>query len=354
MDVDLFNYNLPKKLISQKLVLPRDKCKFLVYNRDTKKIRHCIFSDIADYLNKDDVLVLNNTKVFPSRLIGEKETGGKVEIFLLKPTNNDFSLKVSDKWFILTNKKLTNLSKIVFRKNKKIILTGTIYNDVDNIKIKFDKIGKPLWEKIYLLGHMPLPPYIKSQTDQKHYQTIYAKNLGSCAAPTAGFHFTERLLKKLKSKGVKVEYVTLNVGLGTFKPIKVDKVEDHIMDTEYLSINKQVAERLTQYKKQGKKIVAVGTTVVRTLESIYDGKKFKNNLEKTNIFIYPGYKFKAIDKFVTNFHWPRSTPLMLTAAFIMDYQQDFEMSRLEILRIYNEAIKKRYKFYSFGESMMII
>jgi S-adenosylmethionine:tRNA ribosyltransferase-isomerase len=201
---------------------------------------------------------------------------------------------------------------------------------------------------------MPIPPYIKSQKDQKHYQTVYAKNLGSCAAPTAGFHFTERLLKKLKTKGVKIEYITLNVGLGTFKPIKVDKIEDHRMDTEYLSIDKATAERLTKFKKEGKNIVAVGTTVVRTLESIYDGKKFKDNIKKTNIFIYPGYTFKAIDKFITNFHFPRSTPLMMVSAFVMDEQKDFDMARKEILRVYGEAIKKKYMFYSFGESMLIL
>jgi S-adenosylmethionine:tRNA ribosyltransferase-isomerase len=201
---------------------------------------------------------------------------------------------------------------------------------------------------------MPLPPYIKSQKDQKHYQTIYAKNLGSCAAPTAGFHFTDKLIKRLKIKGVKIEYITLNVGLGTFKPIKVDHIEDHRMDTEYLSIDKNTAARLTQYKNQGKNIVAVGTTVVRTLESIYDGKQFRDNIKKTNIFIYPGYKFKSIDKFITNFHFPRSTPLMMVAAFLMDYQKDFDLSRNEVLRIYKEAVKKKYKFYSFGESMMII
>jgi len=201
---------------------------------------------------------------------------------------------------------------------------------------------------------MPIPPYIKSKKDQKHYQTVYAKNLGSCAAPTAGFHFTENLLKKIIKKGVKVEYVTLTVGLGTFKPIKTDKVEDHKMDTEYLNIDNKVAKRLGQYKKQGKKIVAVGTTVVRTLESIYDGKKFKSNIKKTNIFIYPGYKFRAIDKFITNFHFPRSTPLMMVSAFIMDKQKDFESSRSELLKIYSTAINKKYKFYSFGESMMIV
>jgi len=201
---------------------------------------------------------------------------------------------------------------------------------------------------------MPIPPYIKSKKDQKHYQTVYAKNLGSCAAPTAGFHFTEGLLKKLKNKGIKIEYITLTVGLGTFKPINVDRVEDHRMDTEYLSIDNDTIKRLNEYKKQGKNFVAVGTTVVRTLESVYDGKKFKNNIRKTDIFIYPGYQFKIVDKFITNFHFPRSTPLMMVAAFIMDKQKDFEMSRSEILRIYAIAIKRKYMFYSFGESMLIL
>jgi S-adenosylmethionine:tRNA ribosyltransferase-isomerase len=354
MNVDLFDYNLPKRLISQKLILPRDKCKFLVYDRKSKLIKHHIFSDIVNYLDENDVLILNDTKVFPSRLIGEKETGGKVEIFLLNPINNDFSLDVKEKWYILVNKKVEHNSKIIFKKDKKIILSGIIKKDIDTIEIKFDRKGKKLWKSIYLIGNMPIPPYIKSQKDQKHYQTVYAKNLGSCAAPTAGFHFTDNLLKKLKTKGVKIEFITLNVGLGTFKPIKVDNVEDHRMDTEFLSIDKKVAERLTKYKKEGKKMVAVGTTVVRTLESIYDGKRFKDNIRKTNIFIYPGYTFKVIDKFVTNFHFPRSTPLMMVSAFVMDKQKDFDLSRNEVLRIYNAAIKKRYMFYSFGESMMII
>ncbi len=353
MNLELFDYELPKKLISQKLILPRDRCKLLVYDRSDKSIKHQKFFDIEKYLTSDDVLVLNNTKVFPSRLIGEKETGGKIEIFLLNPVNQDFSVKVSNRWNILVNKKVSN-SKIVFKKNKKIILTGMIKKDVDSIVIKFDTEGKKLWEKIYLIGNMPIPLYIKSQKDQKHYQTVYAKNIGSCAAPTAGFHFTERLLKKLKSKGVKIEYITLNVGLGTFKPIKANNVEDHRMDTEYLSVDKKTAERLTKFKKEGKNIVAVGTTVVRTLESIYDGKKFKDNIKKTDIFIYPGYTFKAIDKFITNFHFPKSTPLMMVSAFVMDKQKDFDMARKETLRVYDEAIKKKYMFYSFGESMFIL
>lgn len=200
---------------------------------------------------------------------------------------------------------------------------------------------------------MPIPPYIKSKEDEKHYQTVYAKEVGSCAAPTAGFHFTDRLFKKLKKQGVKIEFVTLHVGLGTFKPIKVDEVEKHKMHTEFLSIDKRVAERLTKYKKEGKNIVAVGTTVVRTLESIYDGNIFRTDINKTNIFIYPGYKFKAIDKFITNFHFPRSTPLMMVSAFIQNKQKNFNVSRKELLRIYRIAVKKEYLFYSFGESMFI-
>ncbi len=201
---------------------------------------------------------------------------------------------------------------------------------------------------------MPLPPYIKDQKDKKHYQTIYAKNIGSCAAPTAGFHFTKNLFKKLEKKGIKIEFVTLNVGLGTFKPIKVDKVEDHTMDREYLHVDKGVAKRLTTYKAKGKNIVAVGTTVVRTLESIFDGKVFRDDVSSTDIFIYPGYKFRAIDKFVTNFHLPKSTPLMMTSAFIAYKQNDVEKARKEILRIYTGAIKKKFKFYSFGDAMIII
>lgn len=354
MNVDLFDYVLPKKLISQKLILPRDKCKLLVYDRDAKTVKHQIFSDIENYLGKNDVLVLNDTKVFPSRLIGEKETGGKIEVFLLNPTNNDFSVNVKERWNILVNKKIMDKSKIVFKCKGRVLLSGVVKKDVDKIEILFDKSGRSLWKAIYMVGNMPIPPYIKSQKDQKHYQTVYAKNVGSCAAPTAGFHFTERLFKKLKSRGVKIEYITLNVGLGTFRTIKVDNVEDHQMDTEYLSVDKKVAERLTKYKKEGKNIVAVGTTVVRTLESIYDGKKFKSNVSKTNIFIYPGYEFKAIDKFITNFHFPRSTPLMMVAAFVMHKLKDFNLSRDEVIRIYELAVKKKYMFYSFGESMLIL
>jgi S-adenosylmethionine:tRNA ribosyltransferase-isomerase len=349
MDVDLFDYVLPKKLISQKLVLPRDRCKLLVYNRTEKNIHHCVFYDISKYLNSNDVLVLNNTKVFPSRLMGEKETGGKIEVFLLNPVDNDFSLEVNENWNILVNKKIYDGIKIRFKN----ILSGVINVAGNDIRIQFDKKGKALWKAIYKLGNMPIPPYIKNKEDEKHYQTVYAKEVGSCAAPTAGFHFTNRLFKKLKKQGVKIEFVTLHVGLGTFEPIKVDEVEKHKMHTEFLSIDKKTAIRLTKYKKEGKNIVAVGTTVVRTLESIYDGNLFRTNINKTNIFIYPGYKFKAIDKFITNFHFPRSTPLMMVAAFIQNKQKDFNISRKELLKLYKIAVEKEYLFYSFGESMFI-
>jgi len=353
MEVSLFDYVLPKKLISQKLILPRDRCKLLVYSREKKEIKHNLFCDIQNYLGKDDVLVLNNTKVFPARMTGFKETGGKIEIFLVRPIDNDFGVKVNNTWNILINKKVKEGEKISFNIKKKVVLVGIVSLISKEVTIKFEAKGKELWENIYLLGNMPLPPYIKSQKDQKHYQTVYAKNIGSCAAPTAGFHFTDRLIKKLKEKGVKIEYVTLSVGLGTFKPIKVDTVEDHKMDTEFLFVDKQTINRLNKYKKEGKKIVAVGTTVVRTLESIYVGNEFKSDILQTNIFIYPGYKFRAVDKFITNFHLPRSTPLMMVVAFIMDKQKDFELSRSELLRIYMEAIKKKYMFYSFGEAMFL-
>lgn len=353
MKVDLFDYNLPKNLISQKLTLPRDCCNFLIYDSQNKKIYYKKFFNILDYLDKNDVLVLNNTKVFPARMIGEKLTGGKIEVFLVKPKDDKFCVNVNSKWEVLVNKKIVDRQEIIFKKRNKTILSGTILQG-EKLIIDFDIKGKKLWEAIYDLGNMPLPPYIKSQKDQKHYQTVYAKNVGSCAAPTAGFHFTKGLLNKLKKQGIKIEYITLNVGLGTFKPIKVNKVENHKMDREFLNIEKSVAKRLTAYKVKGRNIVAVGTTVARTLESIFDGKIFRDDINSTDIFIYPGYKFKAIDKFITNFHLPRSTPLMMTAAFVGFKLKDILLGQKELLKAYNGAIKNKFKFYSFGDSMIII
>ncbi len=353
MDINQFDYKLPKKLISQKLTLPRDRCNFLIYNSEKRESYFKKFYHVLDYLGKDDVVVLNDTKVFPARLEGEKTTGGKIEVFLIKPIDGNFQKKVKNKWEILVNKKVEDSQEILFKKKNKIVLKGIIKKD-QSLLMGFNLKGEALWKAIYDLGNMPLPPYIKSQKDQKHYQTIYAKKVGSCAAPTAGFHFTENLIEKLLKKGVKIEYITLNVGLGTFKPIRVDDIKKHKMDTEYLKVEKDVAKRLTNYKKQGKRIIAVGTTVVRTLESVFKKGVFCDDVLQTNIFIYPGYKFKVVDAFITNFHLPRSTPLMMTAGFLMQKHGDFETAKKELFKIYNSAVAKKYKFYSFGDAMMII
>jgi len=350
MDVSLFDYVLPKNLISQKPILPRDHCKLLVYNRKQKSIKHLKFYEIFDVLEKDSVLVLNNTKVYPARLHGLKNTGGKIEVFLLGTSNNKFELgRLSNKWNILVNKKVVDDEEIKFYLGKKVLLTGKIKNMGFNkeLQIEFNLKGIELLKNIFKLGEMPLPPYIKNYDKKKgeYYQTVYADNIGSCAAPTAGFHFTKSLMKKLERKGIKIEYITLNVGIGTFMPIKVDTVEKHKMHKEYYEVSKEVANRLNKYKKEGRKIIAVGTTSVRTLESIFKSGKFKSGFGFTDIFIYPGYKFKSIDQFITNFHLPRSTPLMMVASFIN--------SREETLRVYQEAIKKKYLFYSFGDSMLI-
>lgn len=254
------------------------------------------------------------------------------------------------------NKGINLNDKISFFKNKRKILEGVIKQKEGDIVIEFNKKEMGLIKAIYNLGEMPLPPYIKNHDkgDMKYYQTVYAKNLGSCAAPTAGFHFTNSLIKKLIEKGVKVEYITLNVGIGTFRPIKVDVVEQHKMDKEYFEIDDKTFQRLREYKENGKNIVAVGTTVVRTLESAHkDGELIVKN-GFTDIFIYPGYEFKFISKFITNFHLPRSTPLMMVASFLMNNGEiEVAEAREDLMKIYSEAINKKYKFYSFGDAMFI-
>lgn len=350
MDINLFDYYLPKKLISQKPILPRDHCKLLIYNRQNHQIHHKKFYELGDELDKNSVLVLNNTKVYPARLYGVKSTGGKIEILLLGPVNNKFNLSaLSNLWNILVSRKVKNKEEIRFYYQEKCLLQGTIIkkNDTNNLMMKFNSRGLSLMKKIYQLGQMPLPPYIKNydKTKGRYYQTAYAKKIGSCAAPTAGFHFTQKLLNQLKKKGIKIEYITLNVGLGTFKPIKVTKVEEHKMDKEYFEVSRKTAKCLTQYKKEGKKIIAVGTTSVRVLETIFQNNQFKAGSGFTDLFIYPGYQFKAVDEFITNFHLPRSTPLMMVAAFIGSSE--------EVIRIYQRAIRKKYRFYSFGDAMLI-
>ena len=340
MKVEDFNYNLPEELIAQTPLEKRDASRLLVLDKQTGEIEHKHFTDIINYLNEGDTLVLNDTKVLPARLIGVKEeTNAVIEILLLKNTEGD-------NWECLV-------------KPARRIKVGTIVTFGDG-KLKAECISegedgirhfKLLYKGILLeileeLGTMPLPPYIHEKLeDQSRYQTVYAKEVGSAAAPTAGLHFTKELLKDIENKGVNIAYVTLHVGLGTFRPVSVDTIEEHEMHSEYYSMTKEVAELLNKTKENGKRIIAVGTTSTRTLETIaskYDG--FKECSGWTNIFIYPGYKFKAIDSLSTNFHLPKSTLVMLVSALA---------GRENILNAYNEAVKEKYRFFSFGDAMFI-
>lgn len=340
MKVEDFNYNLPEELIAQTPLEKRDSSRLLVLDKQTGEIEHKHFTDIINYLNEGDTLVLNDTKVLPARLIGVKEeTNAVIEILLLKNTEGD-------NWECLV-------------KPARRIKVGTIVSFGDG-KLKAECISegeegirhfKLLYKGILLeiledLGTMPLPPYIHEKLeDQSRYQTVYAKEVGSAAAPTAGLHFTKELLKDIENKGVNIAYVTLHVGLGTFRPVSVDTIEEHEMHSEYYSMTKEVAELLNKTKENGKRVIAVGTTSTRTLETIaskYDG--FKECSGWTNIFIYPGYKFKAIDSLSTNFHLPKSTLVMLVSALA---------GRENILNAYNEAVQEKYRFFSFGDAMFI-
>ena len=312
----------------------------LVLDRKTGEIEHKHFKDIIDYLDDNDVLVLNDTKVLPARLIGEKEeTKAHIEVLLLKKESGDI-------WECLV-------------KPAKRVKLGTIITFGNGLlKAKCTKIGEDgirhvefIYEGIFYeildkLGTMPLPPYIREKLEDKdRYQTVYAKNLGSAAAPTAGLHFTKELLEKIKKKNIKVCYITLHVGLGTFRPVAVEDVTKHKMHSEYYSMTKEVADTLNTAKKEGKRIIAVGTTTTRTLETIMTKyNEFTSCSGWTNIFIYPGYKFKAIDGLITNFHLPKSTLIMLVSAF---------SSKKIILNAYKEAVSKQYRFFSFGDSMFI-
>lgn len=340
-----YDYELPKELIAQLPSEKRENCRMMVLDRQTRSIEHKHFYDILDYFDENDVLVLNNTKVIPARLFGKKNTGANIEVFLLK--------QISDKvWEVLINpskrvkeESLIDISpdlyvKVLTRQNEGKWLVELHY-DGDFYQI-LDKVG-----------NIPLPPYIeRTMTDAQlkaldydRYQTVYAEKEGSVAAPTAGLHFTKELLKKLEEKGVTICYVTLNVGLGTFRPVKVENILEHKMDSEEYEISKQTAEIIMNAKKQGKRITAVGTTTVRTLESCM--QKYDEILEvvdDSTLFIYPGFEFKVIDRLITNFHLPKSTLLMLVSALAgKDY----------IFKAYKEAIEKKYKFYSYGDCMLI-
>ena len=339
MTTDDFDYDLPKELIAQTPLLKRDESKLLVLDKETGEVEHKKFYDIIDYLNPGDALVINDTKVIPARIIGEKEdTGAVIELLLLKD--------LGDVWECLAKpQKRLKVGTIISFGNGDLKAKVTEIKDegITIVKLIYDGI---LMEILERLGSMPLPPYIHEKLkDADRYQTVYAKDYGSAAAPTAGLHFTEELLKRIENKGIKIVHVTLHVGLGTFRPVMVTDVTKHKMHTEHFIVSKEAANTLNEVRSSGGKIIAVGTTSVRTLETIMQNNdKFVPMVGDTSIFIYPGYKFKAIDALITNFHLPKSTLVMLVSAFA---------SREKILNAYNIAIENDYRFFSFGDAMFI-
>ena len=350
MKLSDFDYALPANLIANAPKTPRDHSRLLVLERNNGSIDHKKFFNIYNYLKAGDVLVLNNTKVFPARLFGKKETGGKVEILLIRPIG-------TKTWESLVgSKRIRTGTKIIFGKG----LIGTVQDKKGSIyTIRFNVSKNKLLDIANEIGVPPTPPYIKKYQGTrakllKEYQTTYAddKKTGSVAAPTAGFHFTKPLLGKLERMGMQIEYITLHVGYGTFQPVKSEKIEKHKMHPEWIEINKKTADRINEAKKEHRRVIAVGTTSTRALEATArkaNCKKWPYRIKSQsgliNTYIYPGYKFKVIDALITNFHLPKTSLLMLVAAFA---------SRPQIKKAYREAIKKKYRFYSFGDAMLII
>ena len=339
MKTDDFDYELPEELIAQTPIEKRDTSKMMVLNKETGEVEHRVFSDIIEYLNPGDVLVVNDTKVMPARLYGIKEdTGAVIEVLMLKEHEKD-------SWECLT-------------KPAKRVKTGTVINFGDKLFLECTGIGEEgiryfkfkytgiFYEILDQLGEMPLPPYIHEKLDDKdRYQTVYAKNIGSAAAPTAGLHFTDSLLKQIKDKGIEVVSVTLHVGLGTFRPVAVEDVTKHKMHSEYYMMDKKTADVLNKAKGEKRRIISVGTTSTRTLETIINlYGEFKECSGWTEIFIYPGYEFKAIDALITNFHLPKSTLVMLVSALA---------GKEHVLGAYKQAVESKYRFFSFGDSMFI-
>lgn len=339
MKTDDFDFYLPEELIAQTPLDKRDNSRMLVLDKESGAITHKHFSDIIDYLDSNDVLVLNDTKVIPARLYGVKEdTGAVIEVLMLKDLGNN-------RWECLTKPakriKIDTIVKFSDKLSAKCV--KIVEEGIREFELIYDGI---LYEILDELGEMPLPPYIHEKLEDKdRYQTVYAKNIGSAAAPTAGLHFTKELLKRIEEKNVKILYVTLHVGLGTFRPVSVEDVTKHKMHSEFYQMSKEVADELNKAKKEGKRIISVGTTSTRTLETIMGlYGEFKECCGNTEIFIYPGYKFKAIDALITNFHLPKSTLIMLVSALA---------GKENILNAYNEAVKEKYRFFSFGDSMFI-
>lgn len=339
MKTDDFDYVLPKELIAQTPLKKRDASKMMVLDKKTGKYEDKHFTDLINYLDAGDTLVLNDTKVIPARLIGhKKDTGAVIEVLMLKDLGND-------EWECLTKpaKRIKEGTTVTFSDELSCVCTKVLEDGIRHYKFIYDGIFLEILDR---LGEMPLPPYITEKLEEKNrYQTVYAKNLGSAAAPTAGLHFTKEYLKKIKEKGVNIAYVTLHVGLGTFRPVVVEDVTKHDMHSEVYTLSKEVADLLNETRRNGKRIIAIGTTSTRVLETVAkeDGT-FCESSGNTKIFIYPGYKFKGIDCLLTNFHLPKSTLIMLVSALA---------GKDNVLNAYKHAVKEKYRFFSFGDCMFI-
>lgn len=340
MKVKDFYFDLPEELIAQHPLEKRDESKLMVLDKNTGTIEHKAFKNIIEYLNEGDCLVLNDTRVMPARLYGSKEdSGGKMEFLLLRRLEKDI-------WETLVKpgKRAKIGSKFVFGNGDlKAEIVEVLENGNRKVKFYYEGIFEEVLDR---LGEMPLPPYITEKLeDKERYQTVYSREVGSAAAPTAGLHFTEELLQKIKTKGIDIAFVTLHVGLGTFRPVKAENVEEHEMHAEYYYLNKENAEIINRAKERGKRVIAVGTTSNRTLESIADENgRVREASGYTSIFIYPGYKFKIVNALITNFHLPESTLIMLISAF---------SNRDIIMKAYNTAVENKYRFFSFGDAMFI-
>ena len=339
MKLSEFNYYLPEELIAQTPIEKRDESRLMVLDKETGQIEHKTFKDIINYLEPGDCLVRNNTKVIPARLYGKKETGANVEFVLLKNIEGDI-------WeaMVRPGNKLHQGAKVICGDGLlKAEILDSLPDGTRKVQFSYDGIFNEILDKI---GLMPLPPYIhESLKDNDRYQTVYAKYDGSAAAPTAGLHFTNELLKQIEEKGIDIANVTLHVGIGTFRPVKEENIEEHHMHTEHYYIKEEDAEKINKAKKAGKRVIAVGTTSCRTIETIADENGFVKACEgDTGIYIYPGYKFKCLDALITNFHLPESTLLMLVSALA---------GKENIMNAYEEAVKEKYKFFSFGDAMFI-